>query len=91
LKNHIMYLTFSVSDTILPTVSVVFQTERSGNSQVMNYKLNHITYSNAFSSHFSAFQLMSNVTVKLYKFHVYTLNYDEWNFICNLYHRKILQ
>jgi hypothetical protein len=40
----------------------------------MNYKLDHITYTNVFGFHSSVFQFMRNVTVKWYTFHVYTLN-----------------
>jgi hypothetical protein len=36
-------------------------------------KLDHITNSNAFIFHSCAFQFKSNVTVKWYTFHVYTL------------------
>jgi hypothetical protein len=38
--------------------------ESFGNSRGMNYKLDHITYSNAFGFHSFAFPLMSNVAVK---------------------------
>jgi hypothetical protein len=54
----------STWDAILTTVSAALQVERYGNSSETNYKVDHITYSNAFSFHSSAFRLMSNVTGK---------------------------
>jgi hypothetical protein len=64
----------STWDAILTTMSVALQVERFGNSSGTNYKLDYITYSDAFSFHSSAFWFMSNVAVKWYIFHVYTLN-----------------
>jgi hypothetical protein len=74
LWNHSTHLVFSTWDTILTTSSVGLQVERCGNSSGTNYRLDHITYINAFSFYSSAFWFMSNVTVKWYIFHVYTLN-----------------
>jgi hypothetical protein len=48
--------------------------KKFGNSCGTNYKLDHVTHSNAFSFRSSAFWFMSNVTVKFYTFHVYTLH-----------------
>jgi hypothetical protein len=64
---------FSTSDVILTTVSVALEVKRSGNSNAKNYKLDHITYSNAFSFNSPAFWFMSSITVKWYTSHVYTL------------------
>jgi hypothetical protein len=55
------------------TVSVALQVERLGNSIGPNYKLDNITYSNAFRFHSSSFRFMSNVAVKWHTLHVYTL------------------
>jgi hypothetical protein len=68
--------------TILTTVSVALQVERFGNSSGMNHKLDHITYSSAFSSHSSAFWFMSNVTAKWYTFHAYILYNNSSVFWC---------
>jgi hypothetical protein len=68
--NHSMHLAFSTRDAISTTVNVALQMERFGNSSGTNYKLDHITYSNAFSFHSSAFRFTSSVTVKWYTFHV---------------------
>jgi hypothetical protein len=57
-------------------VSVAPQVERFGNSSGTNYKLDHITYPNAFRLHSSALRFMSNVTVKCYTFHVNTLYFE---------------
>jgi hypothetical protein len=54
--------------TVSTTVSAALQVERFGNSSGTNYKLDHITNSNTFSFHSSAFRFMSNVTVKWYTF-----------------------
>jgi hypothetical protein len=55
------------------TVSVALKVERFGNASGINYKLDLITYSNAFSFHSSVFWFMSSVAVKWYTFHVYSL------------------
>jgi hypothetical protein len=57
-------------DSILTIVSVVLQVEIFGNSSATNYKLDHITCSDAFSFLVSASQFMSIVTVKWYTFYV---------------------
>jgi hypothetical protein len=83
---RLQYLVFSTWDAILIT-SVALQVDRLGNSSGTNYKHDHVTYSNAFSFHSCAFRFMSNVAVKWYTFHVYTLyNFTEhvYSMVCML-------
>jgi hypothetical protein len=56
LWNCSMHITFPAWDAIFTTLCVV---ERFGNSVGMNYKFDHITYSDAFSFHYCALQFMS--------------------------------
>lgn len=60
-------------DNFLTTVSVALEVERFGNSNITNYKLDHITCTDAFSCHSSATRSMCNLAAKCYTFHVYPL------------------
>jgi hypothetical protein len=54
-------------------VSIMLGMEIFGNSCATNDELDNISFSNAFWLLSCAFQFISNVTVKWYTFHVYTL------------------
>jgi hypothetical protein len=67
----------STWDATVTSVSVPLQVGRFVHSSGTNYKLYRITYSNAFSYHSSAFRFMSNVAVKWYKYHMYSLYHSK--------------
>jgi hypothetical protein len=68
--NPSTHLAFPAWDTIFQIVSIALQVGRFGDSGSMNYKLDHVTYSNKFSLNSCAIWFMSNVTVNWYTLHI---------------------
>jgi hypothetical protein len=61
--NHSTHLALSTWNAILTGVSVALQVERFGNSGGTNYKLDHITYWNAFCFHSSTFRFFIDMVI----------------------------